>query len=238
MREIDFSIVLLERGCSLTGTGESGKSADFQQKLASLREDPQVKRLARKHAGSQDLADDALNEAFCAVARVQNPDSIEDLRAYYCRVVVRMAQRLRYQLAPTPVEDIDQVAAANQDKPGCGASPAPSLEAMVSTRLLVRTWRARLDRQRAELTSSVAGRSSDRDLYRETIVTTAEKLIDAVAAGDHVDVMSSAALREAYPDWFDQPGCPDNTLDQRAARARADVAKLLRSIIGRADLYP
>jgi hypothetical protein len=222
----------------LTGTGKSGRSSDFQRRLASIREDPKVKRLARKHAGSQDLAEDALNETFCAVASVGNPDSIEDLRPYFCKVLIRTANRLRFQLGATPVDDIGRVAADQQDKPGCGPSPPPSIEDKVSANLLIQAWCGQLANNRGGLVAKVPGRSPDPVRYREAILSIAGRLIAEIAAEDYLDALSGSVLRATYPEWFAQPGTPANTLDQRACRARADVIELLKLIIRRRDLNP
>ena len=74
--------------------------------------------------------------------------------------------------------------------------------------------------------------------YRDVIVTVAELVLLAIVTRDVSDADSNAGLRAAYPEWFDEPGCAENTCHQRFSRARADVRGLLCTIISRDDLYP
>ena len=93
-----------------------------------------------------------------------------------------------------------------------------------------------LPRERGELATRVPGRSPDPGRYRDVIVAVAELVLLAIVAGDVSDADSNQALRAAYPQWFGEPGCADNTCHQRFSRARADVRDLLRAIISRDEL--
>ena len=53
------------------------------------------------------------------------------------------------------------------------------------------------------------------------IVATAEKILHAAVDGLVNWADSDDALRAAYPDWFDEPGCTRDTYYQRLSRARA-----------------
>ena len=81
---------VLHWGCDLSSSSISaGGRSDYLEQLAAIREDPKVKKLARGRAGDPELAEDALQEAYYAVARLEDLEHIEDLRAYYCRVLLR-----------------------------------------------------------------------------------------------------------------------------------------------------
>ena len=211
---------------------------DLQQKLQQILEDHDVKRLARRRAGDPDLARDALQETFDAVAHVADPAAIKDLRAYFCRVLIRKIHRLSGQLGAALVEDFTRVADAHQDRPvGTPRAPRPVAEA-VSTNLLAEGWFAHFAAQREELTASVPGRSAVHDRYRDVIVAVAERLLYTIIIGDISSADDNVALRAAYPEWFAESGCPANTHHQRFSRARADVRALLRKVISRDDLLP
>ena len=59
------------------------------QRLAEIREDPRMRSLAIRYAGHPDLADDALQSAYYAVARLKNLEQIQNLRAYFRKVLIR-----------------------------------------------------------------------------------------------------------------------------------------------------
>jgi len=73
---------------------------DFQQELLTIWKDPQIFRVALRHAGDADLAEDGLQETFYAVARVTDPQRIENLRAFFCTVLIRKIYHLRGVLGP------------------------------------------------------------------------------------------------------------------------------------------
>lgn len=76
---------------------------DHLGRSAEIREDPQVKKLAHTWAGDPDVAEDALREAYWALAKVEHPERIEDLRKCFLIVVTRKAYRLRGQLGAAAV---------------------------------------------------------------------------------------------------------------------------------------
>lgn len=53
-----------------------------------------VIRLARVRAGDLELAEDALQQAYYLMARIEDPSGIEDPRAYFCRVLIRVIHDL------------------------------------------------------------------------------------------------------------------------------------------------
>jgi hypothetical protein len=214
-------------------TTPDGRSA-FLLELLAIREDPKVKRYALRLAGNPDLAEDALDEAYCAVARVRDPWRIRDLRAYFFIVLRKTVNHLRYQLGALLIEDPGGVADRRQDQTGYRSRP---LDQEVSVDLLFQTWLEPFTTQCGELAARVPARSPDPGRYRDVIVRGAGLVLRAIATGDVSDADSNPELRAAYPEWFAEPGCAENTCHQRFSRARADVRDLLRTMVNRDDLY-
>jgi hypothetical protein len=204
--------------------------------LAAIREDPKVKNLARSRAGDFELAEDALQEAYYAVARLENPERIVDLRAYYCRVLLRNIHRLRSQLGAILIDDFGVVADTCQRKPGGEPPPLPFDEA-IGSRLLIQGFLRDLALHRAALTRAVPGRSPDSTRYRDVIVTVAERVLRASIAGGLSDAEQNLAFRTLYPQWFAEAGVTISNIHQRFTRARADVCRLLQEIIRRCDRH-
>jgi hypothetical protein len=202
-----------------------------------IREDPQIEKLARRRAGDPDIAEDALQEAFYAIAKMENPGQIRNLEAYFRRVLTNEIYHLLGQPKATLVENIDDVPEA---RPGGvnGRPRLPSPEEDVGGRLTVRSWKTRLAAQHAELIRKVPGRSPDPGRYRNMILTFAERMLMSWSAEDVSDSEYKAALRAHYPEWFAERGCTVDNVDQRLSRARADVNSVLRLIVHRDELYP
>ena len=216
----------------------SAGGPEFRQELLAVRRDPGIQSYARKCAqGDPNLAEDGLDEANWAVTRVRHPEQIEDLRAYFCRAVSNAINALRNQREAALIEDFDRAADTYQGRPGCHPLPPRRLNEQVSLDLLTQAWLEPFAGQRKELATRVRGRSRDPDRYRTMIVTVAMRLLLAVLTRTVSDADLNRALCVAHPRWFTEPGCAQNTLDQRLSRARADVRNLLRTIIDRGDLY-
>src|ERR1700733_5592541 len=123
---------------------------DFQQELLAIRDDPTVRSLARRRAGDPELALDALQSAYYAVARVADPTAIRNLRAYFCQVLTREIYRLLGQLGAMLIEDFTSVADAHQGRPGGQLPVPPPVAETVSTHLLTQAWLEPFATRRAE----------------------------------------------------------------------------------------
>jgi DNA-directed RNA polymerase specialized sigma24 family protein len=210
--------------------------SSFHDELTRIRQDPQVWRLALRRAGHRDLAEDALQETYYSVARVKDPDHIENLRAFFCRALINQISHLRGQLNPIPVEDPEVLAGTRQESGRILAAAARPVDEAAAWRQLVVTWRKRFRLERERLMAMVPKRSSDPGRYREVIVATAEKILRAAVDGYVNWADCDDAVRAAYPDWFDEPGRTRDTYYQRLSRARREVRVLLMVIVGRDEL--
>lgn len=211
--------------------------ADYLELLAAIREDPQVRRLARPRVGDPGVAEDALQETFYAMAKIEHPEQIDDIRKYFCKVLTRNVYRLQGQLKAVAVDDAGGVADASGRRLGGEALP-PLFDEAVHANMLARTWLERFAKQRGALTGKVPGRSREPGRYRDAIVAAAEGMLFAIATGDFRDVDLNLTLRAAYPEWFAERGIATANIHQRLARARADVGRLLKAVIRRCELYP
>lgn len=208
------------------------------QRLAAIRENPRIQGFALRKAGDPDLAEDALQIAFCAVAQLEDLEQIRDLRAYFCTVLAREVRRARGQLGADLVRDFDRVAEAHQDASGsrCYPVPPPSTDEVACRSMQSQIWLERFAARRADLRAAIPARSHDANRYRSVITAAAEHVLRDGSIGDPSDADSNDAFRAAFPEYFDQPGTASNTLHQRFRRARADVRTLLQGVVNRDEL--
>jgi len=203
-----------------------GPAPEFPPELLAIWADPEVRKLAARHAGDPDLAQDALLEAVYAVAQLGDLTRIRDLRAYFCRVLINKAHRLRSQLA----------AGGPYDPTTAPASP-PS-DGTAATHLLAQTWLRTFSDHRGQLRNSVPGRSPEPDRYRVLIVRTAEHILRTALDGNVSWADCNEALQAALPDWFGRPGRDENTCHKHLSRARRDIQDVLRGVVSRDELLP
>lgn len=209
--------------------------SDYLEHLTVIREDPQVKRLARARAADPGAAEDALQEAFYVMAKIKRPEYIDDLRKYFCKVLLRCIYQMSAQLGAVTVNDAGGLVDACGRGLGGEALP-PQFDEAVHTDILTKSWLERLAKQRATLTDKVPGRSAKPGRYRDVIGTSTEGMLLAIATGDFRDVDLNLTLRAAYPEWFAERGVAISNIHQRLARARADIRDLLKSVISRDEL--
>jgi hypothetical protein len=210
--------------------------SDYLERLAVIREDPLIKKLAHRKAGDPELAKDALQEAYYAMAKM-DPEQIEDLRKYFCTVVTHTAYRLRGQLRAAVVDDPAGLVDACGRKLG-GESLPPTFDEAVHTNMVADNWRERLAMKHMALANNVPGRSPDPDRYRNAIATVSKEMLYAILAGDFRDADLNLALRAAYPGWFAGRSIGASNIHQRFTRARADIRDLLKTVISLDELRP
>jgi len=198
--------------------------------------DPQVRGLARRRAGSLDLAEDALQETYYAIARVPDPAAIADLRAYFVRTLIREIFRQHRQLGATPTGDVTDLAELDQAKSYVRVVQPRPVDEVAGTRILAESWLRPFTAQRGRLLSSVPGRSGRPARYREAIVGVAEHVVRACLLEKITDADCNTLLGRVYPEWFTEPGCAENTRYKRLERGRADIRALLKGIIDPDDL--
>jgi len=218
-----------------TPDGPSG----FQLDLLALVQEPGVRKLALHRAGDRDLAEDALQEAFYAVARVKEPQRIQDLRAFFCTVLIRKIYHLRGETARDFPQDPQSLTETGRHGILLGSSaPSRPFDEAVAGRLIAQTWIERFSRHRERLRDAVPGRSSEPGRYRELIVAVAEAWLMAATDAEVTWPDSNEALQAAYPEWFSQPDGPANNCHQRFRRARSDIQALLKVVVNREELQP
>jgi hypothetical protein len=210
--------------------------AAARQQLAEIREDPRIKGLALRHAGHPALAGDALQSAYYAVARLENLDQIKNLRAYFCKVLIREVHRERGQLGAALIDDFARVMERHQDGVGCHPTSPPSVDDAVCTSLQAQVWLERFAVHQDRLRAEVPARSDEPDHYRAVVCDAARQVLRDGINGEPSDADSNDAFRAAYPEYFAQPDASADLLHQRFRRAREDVKALLQAVVSRDEL--
>jgi len=203
----------------------------FRDDLAELVGDPAIRRLALRRARSRELAEDALQETFRAVAQTQHPEAIEDLRQFFCKSLIRTIYRQLTLSASIPAEDIAAISDRRQDLSTSGTPASVANDAHL--RILAEITLTRLERDRAKLMAMIPARSGDPRSYRSTILAAAEKILRLLFEGPVTMADWNAVLGAEYPQWCDDPGLAHEALYQRLSRARADIQALLQVILPR-----
>lgn len=209
-------------------------SKDFYRELLAIAGDPRVMGLARQRAGDRDLAEDVIQETVYIVSRMPNPERIANLRAYFYTVMVHEAARLRTMRAKLVLCDPESGTGARHT----GGHGLRTLEDAVVARLMAQTWMAQFRQRKQQLRATVPGRSAHPERYRDHIVAAAEAFFEAAALHEASGEGVRRTLLDAYPEWFAEPGCAQNTRDQRFSRAHADLLALVRQVVAHEDLLP
>jgi len=209
----------------------------FHDELARIARDPEIRRLAERRAASRELAEDALQETYYAVARTRSPEHIRDLRAFFCTSLIREINHQLVRPAPILTDDIGAISDRGQGRPSpfAGARPAP-VESQAHLGILAEAVLKRLDGDWAQLFVLIPARSNDPRRYQVVILGTAKAVLWLLLEGYVTQADWSAILKRAYPQWCDEPGLAREAVDQRLSRARRDVQGLLRQMFSRDDL--
>jgi hypothetical protein len=216
------------------GGGSTPRS--FYDEVCEIRGDLEIWRLAVRRAGSFDLAEDALQDTFYAVARVSDPERIENLRGFFCRALIRQIAHLRGQLGPLPLEDPEAAVSWQQRHGVIGAAAGGPVDDGALWHLRAEEWLERLRVRRQQIWAAVPERSARPGHYRAVVVAVAQEILRAGCDGQVSPADFDAALQARYPEWFAETGCAQDTRYQRLSRARRDVREALKAIVSRHEL--
>jgi DNA-directed RNA polymerase specialized sigma24 family protein len=215
----------------------------LHDELSRLRNDGGLLRLALRYAdGNHDLAEDALQETCWAILRVKDPRRIDNLEAYFRTVLKRTVadQRGQIRRAPVPVDNMEEALTGEADHGGASPDPEPPrpVDAQAISNVLAAAWLARVRRERQQLRALLPDSSADPGRYRDVVMARSEEILRSAVAGSVSWSDCNEALRAAYPEWFAEPGCKQNTMDRRLSRARDDVRAVLKAVVGPSELRP
>ena len=74
-------------------TNAEARLAAARQRLTEAWADPWIRAIARNRADHPQDAEDALQATYLAMYRLPNLIKIDDMRAYFCRVLIRALYR-------------------------------------------------------------------------------------------------------------------------------------------------
>jgi hypothetical protein len=210
--------------------GPVDRLADARCRLLELWQDQQVRGYARRYAGDLDVADDALQSTYYAMARLKHLAEIKNMKAYFYQVLRREIARERGELGAILVEDVAR--AVEDRQPGTRTQDGSSAGFEDHLCTSVQFWylHKRLVAERDKLLASVPGRSPNNVCYRVVIYAAAEAILSAGMKSEPSEADSIEAFRVSYAEYFAQPGAAANTCHQRFLRARADVRALLQAL--------
>jgi hypothetical protein len=214
----------------MDSTDPADRLAAAHRRLLEIWQDPQVRGYARRCAGDHDVADDALQSTYYAMARLKHLAEIENLKAYFYQVLRREIGRERGELGAVLVEDFARAAEGCQPGTRPPDESSAGFEDAVCTSVQFWSLRKQLVAAHDKLLASVPGRSADRGRYRAVIFAAAEQILAAGMKGESSEADSNKAFRASYPEYFAPPGVSANTCHQRFLRARADVRALLQAV--------
>ena len=96
----------------------------FHDDLATIANDPEMRRLAIRRAGSHELAEDAMQETARAIAERKSPDAIENLRGFFYVALIREIDHQLGRPTAIPAADIGALSDRSQDRT-TPAAPVP-----------------------------------------------------------------------------------------------------------------
>ena len=203
----------------------------LHEDLTRVVADPRVRRLARRRAGSPQLAEDALQETYRAVAQTKNPENIVDLYAFFRTALIHWINQQLTRPSAVPVPDVGLISDLQQGQAWQLAAARPvSVESQAHLNLLAETLLARLERDHDDLMALVPARSDDSHRYRVAITESARTIFGLAMDGYVAAADWNIILKNAYAQWFDEPALARDAMDQRLSRGRHDVQALLQAI--------
>jgi Sigma-70 region 2 len=207
----------------------------FLEELAQEEQRPEIRSLARRRAGSRELAEDALQETYLAVSRIR-PESIKDLRAYFRQALINEIRKQHSRMTPGLTGDVATTVEMDQQPVSRADDRQSPVEEEAEQRLLAEELLNRLERDRGQLLASIAKRSSDWIKYRCAIIAAAKTIMQLLWTGRVTTQDWNTALRSEYPEWFDQAGIACDAACQRLCRGRRDAKSLLRLVVPEDEL--
>ncbi len=211
-------------------TNAEARLAVARQRLIEAWADPWIRAIARKRADRPQDAEDALQATYLAMYRLPNLIKIDDMRAYFCRVLIRELYRQQRQLGALLVDNFALMAETNEADASDMRVASEGVEDAACASVQAQHWHQRLVQNREELTAGVPSRSEDPVRYQRMVYDAAEQILRAGISGEPSEADSNDAFRAAYPEYFDAPRTAKNTSHQRLSRARADVRTLLQEV--------
>jgi DNA-directed RNA polymerase specialized sigma24 family protein len=200
------------------------------RRLLEVWQDPQVRGYARQSAGDHDVADDALQSTYYAMARLKHLAEIENLRAYFYRVLRREIARERGELGAILVEDFARAAEDRQSDARAAQEPSAGFEDHACASVQFWYLRKRLVAGREKLLASVPARSANEGRYRVVVYTAAEQILCAGMQGETSEADSNEAFLVAYPEYFAPPHGTARACHRRFHHARADIRALMHAV--------
>jgi DNA-directed RNA polymerase specialized sigma24 family protein len=216
----------------MNSTDPTARLSAARSQLLEIWQDPRVRGFARRVAGDPDVAEDAMQSTYYAITRLKHLAEIENLKAYFYRVLLREIGRERAQLGAILVDDFTHTAEEGKVTVPVHQESSDGFEDGACTSVQFWSMRQRLVGQRLKLLASIAARSADPARYRTVICAAAEQVLCAGMMGEPSDADGNDAFRAAYPQYFAQAGASANTLHQRFLRARGDLRALLQALSG------
>jgi DNA-directed RNA polymerase specialized sigma24 family protein len=211
-----------------TGADQSDCSP-FVAELVRLRQDPRIVRLACRWAGSMELAEDGLQEAFYRLASLPDAGHIRSVRAYFREALYHEINKQRSALLPMDAESL-----AEQADLRSTLSPRAQWDDVAELacwRLSCEQRLSKFRQLRHQLTAVIPASSPDPVRYRALILAVAHRLLAEAFYGVSTRELN-ADLRAGCPEWFDEAGIAAGTLHKRISRARHDLAAVFRTIDG------
>jgi hypothetical protein len=196
----------------LATAGSNGR-LEFQQEPLAIRQDSEVKSLARRRTGIPEAAEERPQTAYCAVCLMANPVAVENLHACFCRGLICDVYREPGQLGATAAEDFAHLIGMHQGRSEIGSSGHRPVPKAVTVRLFGQGWQDVFSEGHGELTANVPSRSHDPTRHQASIVDVAEHRLCIYGPGSDTAPVAQA-LRQLgrtrtrdLPRGSGLPGC-------------------------------